>query len=115
MAGERHPVLPCLHEQRRAALPGNPPQPPGAFGDSGGADAHSSHLGHGESKLLMASEGTGDPLGGDGGWQPDRSGRVVIRSRVASPVCKCVPSWLGLKRRRDVFEWARKKKKWLVF
>lgn len=84
MAGERHPVLPCLHEQRRAALPCHPSQPPGAFGDSGGADAHSSYLSHGESKLLSASEGAEDLLGGDGGWQPGYGGMVVIRSRVAS-------------------------------
>lgn len=48
VVGKRHPVLPCLHEQRRAALPGHSSQPPGAFRDRGGADAHPSYLRHGE-------------------------------------------------------------------
>lgn len=94
MAGERHLVLPRLHEQRRASLPGHPPQPPGAFGDRGGADAHSSYLGHGEWNLTVASAGTGDRLGGDSGWQLDGGGRVVIRIWVVSLVCKCACPFL---------------------
>lgn len=86
MAGERHPVLPRLHEQRRAALPGHPSQPPGAFGDSGGADAHSSHLCHGESELPAAAKGTGDIGEGTGGGtgQVGESGLHVSVSLLCS-------------------------------
>lgn len=66
VVGKRHPVLPCLHEQRRAALPGHSSQPPGAFRDRGGADAHPSYLRHGE-------------------WEG--VGTVVVKDRLESPMC----------------------------
>lgn len=48
VAGERYPVFPRLHEQRRPAGPGHRAHAAGALGDRGGADAHSPHLCDGE-------------------------------------------------------------------